>query len=107
METGVRLQLGNAQPYQAAGGFMKATRLLQPSGAAVRSSITWCSKSPRAGSTARTCWRSKLPLVCQDGVAQVSPPHGCPGADRQRTLTHKSPQIFNSSATPTAPNALE
>ena len=71
--TGRSLQLGDAQPYQAAGGYMKATRLAKTSGALlIEYHLVF--EEPQGWFNGSNLLRSKLPLVCQDGGAQVSPP---------------------------------
>jgi hypothetical protein len=65
--TGRSLQLGDAQPYHAAGGYMKASRLAQPSGALlIEYHLVF--EEPQGWFSGSNLLRSKLPLVCQDGV---------------------------------------
>jgi hypothetical protein len=65
--TGRALQLGAAQPYQAAGGYMKASRLAQPSGALlIEYHLVF--EEPQGWFRGSNLLRSKLPLLCQDGV---------------------------------------
>jgi hypothetical protein len=65
--TGRSLQLGEVQPYQAAGGYMKASRLVQPSGALLIE-YHLAFEEPQGWFNGSNLLRSKLPLLCQDGV---------------------------------------
>jgi len=62
-----KLQVGPQQPYQGAGGYVKATRLAEPAGA-VFIEYHMVFEEPRAWFDGANLLRSKLPLVCQDGV---------------------------------------
>jgi hypothetical protein len=62
-----KLQVGALQPYQAAGGYVKATRLSEPSGA-IFIEYHMAFEEPRTWFDGANLLRSKLPLVCQDGV---------------------------------------
>ena len=78
---GRALQLGAAQPYKAAGGYMKASRLAQPSGA-VLVEYHLVFEEPQGWFGGSNLLRSKLPLVCQDGVRKFRRRMATPLAER-------------------------
>jgi hypothetical protein len=79
--TGRSLQLGAVQPYHAAGGYMKASRLAQPSGALlIEYHLVF--EEPQGWFSGSNLLRSKLPLVCQDGVRKFRRRMAAPLAER-------------------------
>ncbi|HEY5310958.1 MAG TPA: hypothetical protein VIK18_00515, partial [Pirellulales bacterium] len=62
-----KLEAEKPQPYRAAGGYVKATRLAEPSGA-VFIEYHMAFEEPRSWFEGANLLRSKLPLICQDGV---------------------------------------
>lgn len=62
-----RLQVGQAHPYHAAGGYVKGTRLAEPAGAVFVEYHLVFDELPEWFNGANLL-RSKLPIVCQDGV---------------------------------------
>jgi hypothetical protein len=65
-----KLQIGAAQRYHAAGGYLKATRLVEPAGALfLEQHIVF--DEPSGWFDGANLLRSKLPIVCQDGVRKT------------------------------------
>jgi hypothetical protein len=62
-----RLQVGEPRPYDSAGGYVKATRLADPAGAVFVEYHLVFDELPEWFNGANLL-RSKLPIVCQDGV---------------------------------------
>lgn len=62
-----RSQVGQPRPYDAAGGYVKATRLAAPAGAVFVEYHLVFDELPEWFNGANLL-RSKLPIVCQDGV---------------------------------------
>jgi hypothetical protein len=60
-------KLGQPHPYHAAGGYLKATRLHEPAGA-VLVEYHLVFDEPAGWFSGANLLRSKLPIVCQDGV---------------------------------------